>query len=49
MDKFVKEAGLKGRKLTLSYDELNCEDTPRFCPFCAEHILEDDLEQDEDY
>jgi hypothetical protein len=33
----------------LSYDELNCEDTPRFCPFCAEHILEDDLEQDEDY
>ena len=36
-------------KFTIHYDELDCEDEPKFCPFCAEYILEEELEQDEDY
>jgi predicted nucleic acid-binding Zn-ribbon protein len=36
-------------KFTIGYDELVCEDDPKFCPFCSEYILEDELEQDEDY
>ena len=36
-------------KFTIVYDELLCEDDPKFCPFCSEYILEDELEQDEDY
>lgn len=34
---------------TITYDELECEDSPKFCPFCAEYISQDELEEDEDY
>ena len=33
----------------IEYDELSCEDSPQYCPFCSAYILEDDMEQDDDY
>lgn len=36
-------------KYQIQYDEVNCEDSPTYCPFCSAYILEEDVEQDEDY
>jgi formate dehydrogenase maturation protein FdhE len=36
-------------KFKIEYDELNCEDSPTFCPFCGTYIQESEMEQDDDY
>lgn len=34
---------------SIHYDDLECEDSPHYCPFCGEYIIEsDDLIDDED-
>jgi DNA-directed RNA polymerase subunit RPC12/RpoP len=36
-------------KFVIQYDERDCEDSPTYCPFCSSYIMEDEVEQDEDY
>lgn len=36
-------------KFIIQYKEEDCEDNPHYCPFCSSYILEDEVEQDEDY
>ena len=26
-----------------------CDDKPTFCPFCSTYIIDDEMEQDDDY
>lgn len=33
---------------TITFDEVECEDTPHYCPFCGEYTL-DDSDYDIDY
>jgi len=33
----------------ITYDEEHCEDSPTYCPFCSSYIIEDEIEQDDDY
>lgn len=33
---------------TITYSEDNCEDDPHFCPFCAEYIIREDIEEDDE-
>jgi len=35
-------------KFTIQYDEMQCEDSPTFCSFCGEYLVEDaEIEDDE--
>jgi transposase-like protein len=34
-------------QFTIQYDEMHCEDSPTFCSFCGEYLV-DDAEVDED-
>jgi predicted nucleic acid-binding Zn-ribbon protein len=36
-------------KFKIEFDELKCDDNPQYCPFCSTYIMEDELEQDDDY
>jgi hypothetical protein len=36
-------------KFVIQYNMEECEDNPQFCPFCSTYILEEEVEQDEDY
>jgi predicted nucleic acid-binding Zn-ribbon protein len=36
-------------KFTIEFDVEECEDNPKFCPFCSSYIIEDEMEQDDDY
>ena len=36
-------------KYKIEYDIEDCEDNPKFCPFCSGYIMEEEVEQDEDY
>ncbi len=37
-------------KFSISFDELETETDPQYCPFCAEYIIKDDdyIEDDEE-
>jgi len=35
-------------EFTIKYDTENCDDDPRFCPFCAQYILETEEIEDDD-
>ena len=36
-------------KYTLEFIIEDCEDDPKFCPFCSTYINEEEVEQDDDY
>jgi predicted nucleic acid-binding Zn-ribbon protein len=36
-------------KFTIEFDVEECEDNPKFCPFCSSYIIEGEMEQDDDY
>ena len=36
-------------KYKIEYDIEECEDNPKFCPFCSGYIMEEEVEHDEDY
>jgi predicted nucleic acid-binding Zn-ribbon protein len=31
-------------QFTINYNDMECEDSPHFCPFCGEYLIEDDFE-----
>jgi len=38
-----------GSEFTLKYDEEQTEDSPHYCPFCGEMLIDtDDINEDED-
>ena len=36
-------------KYKIDYDVEECDDKPTFCPFCSTYIIDDEMEQDDDY
>jgi hypothetical protein len=35
-------------QFSVSYDDMVCEDAPRFCAFCGEYLIDDDIEIDDE-
>jgi DNA replicative helicase MCM subunit Mcm2 (Cdc46/Mcm family) len=31
-------------QFSVNYNEMECEDSPRFCAFCGEYLIDDDIE-----
>ena len=35
-------------KFSISYDEMNCDDAPSYCPFCSSYLIQGDSEWGDD-